>query len=96
MKFNSCTMNLHEFLQNGYLQEVNRIFFHPLGLALYVEVDGDKIKLGGIYDYRADPEGVVFTSAEECPKVDQLREEKAKVREQKFGWVVQPMGKLKL
>ena len=36
-------MDLNEFLDAGYLQEVNRLFFHPLGLALAFlqdDVDG--------------------------------------------------------
>lgn len=30
-------MNIKEFREEGYLQEVNRQFFHPLGLALELE-----------------------------------------------------------
>jgi hypothetical protein len=46
---------------DGYLQEVNRGFFHPLGLALGIEVEGD-LATGRlrILDYRHDPEGVCF------------------------------------
>jgi hypothetical protein len=31
-------MDIGEFVENGYLQEANRIFFHPLGLAMSVSV----------------------------------------------------------
>lgn len=56
-------LDLTEFRDLGYLQEVNRLFFHPLGLALEVYTDtdtGDVTHLGGIWDYRGDPEGVLF------------------------------------
>jgi hypothetical protein len=33
-------MDIGEFLEKGYLQEANRLFFHPLGLALTVEDNG--------------------------------------------------------
>lgn len=55
-------MDINEFREFGYLQEANRLFFHPLGLALEILIsdkDG-KESLGGIWDYRQDPEGIVF------------------------------------
>ena len=55
-------IDIEEFQEKGYLQEVNRRFLHPLGLALEViidEADGS-VKLGGIWDSRDDPEGIVF------------------------------------
>lgn len=52
----------------GFLQEVNRRFFHPLGLALAVEVgedlDPDGYMRIQIWDYRDDPEGMFFGIAE--------------------------------
>ncbi|MFW6247409.1 MAG: hypothetical protein ACOC22_04550 [bacterium] len=54
-------MNIKEFRKEGYLQEANRQFFHPLGLALeiIIEENGEE-KLGGIWDFRDDPEGIHF------------------------------------
>lgn len=50
-----------EFRALGFLQEANRLFFHPLGLALEVSVSEDGTEsLGGVWDYRDDPEGIVF------------------------------------
>jgi hypothetical protein len=51
-----------EFKELGYLQEVNRRFFHPLGLALEVETDDSTgaSKISGIIDARDDEEGFVF------------------------------------
>ena len=39
-------MDIKEFREKGYLQEANRRFFHPLGLALYIEQnDGNRFKV---------------------------------------------------
>lgn len=59
-------MNLTDFVQYGFLQELNRQFLHPLGMALEVimEDDGYNVKsLGKIWDYRQDPEGIFFADA---------------------------------
>lgn len=88
-------IDISEFRELGFLQEANRLFFHPLGLALETVQDEcgvcrggrsindpveeemgakipDKIpcpecggsgtveRLGGIWDYRDDPEGMTF------------------------------------
>ena len=45
------TMDIKEFRSEGYLQEVNRRFFHPLGMALYINKEADgRERLGGIFD----------------------------------------------
>jgi len=55
-------MDIKEFRRKGYLQELNRQFLHPLGLALEVIIDDEtgKEKLGGVWDYRNDPEGLIY------------------------------------
>lgn len=92
-------IDIKEFRAIGFLQEVNRQFFHPLGLALEVVTekcsnckgegehrshpgvgpqtvgqeavgktyvcpvcggDGLTERLGGVWDYRDDPEGMVY------------------------------------
>ncbi len=55
-------MDIAEFRDFGYLQEVNRMFLHPLGLALSVRIeeDGSPGTLVGIWDYRDDPEGMRY------------------------------------
>ena len=54
-------IDIKEFREKGYLQELNRRFLHPLGLALEISIDdnGDE-KLGGIWDYREDKEGIYY------------------------------------
>ena len=76
-------MDIREFVEFGYLQEVNRRFFHPLGLALEVDkprqydivtkkrlADGE-MELSGVWDSRDDPEGILFdgVSAEKAERV---------------------------
>lgn len=58
---NIKVMSIDEFHQMGILQELNRQFLHPLGLALEIKIDslGNK-SLGKIWDYRSDPEGMHF------------------------------------
>ena len=55
-------INIKEFREIGFLQEINRQFLHPHGLALEIQIDADTLEesLGGIWDYRDDPEGIYF------------------------------------
>lgn len=97
-------MSVKEFRALGYLQELNRTFLHPLGLALEVKVDeetGDEI-FGEVWDSRDDPEGIVFgmkDSDEEriqrfkihAKYVDTEREKRVKVRKEGLGFVIEPI-----
>jgi hypothetical protein len=54
-------MDLQEFMRLGFLQEANRVFFHPVGLALTVVTDTDTgTSTLVVDDERGDPEGFVF------------------------------------
>jgi hypothetical protein len=54
-------IDIAEFRDIGYLQEANRRFFHPLGLALEVRVDeAGNETISGVEDCRDDPEGMVY------------------------------------
>lgn len=59
----------------GYLQEVNRTFFHPLGLALAIRLDNDGKAEILILDCRDDPEGFRFTDG------DDLKEKASRIRD---------------
>lgn len=37
------TFNLIQFISDGWLQEANRLFFHPRGVALAIETDMDLV-----------------------------------------------------
>ncbi|MFW6310688.1 MAG: hypothetical protein ACOC1K_00470 [Nanoarchaeota archaeon] len=58
-------INIREFREKGYLQELNRNFLHPLGLALSIKIDDDGNEcLGGIWDYRNDKGGIYYNLSE--------------------------------
>jgi len=64
-----AVMDPAEFQRLGYLQEVNRQFLHPLGLALAVTVEEDgTTSIGPVYDGRSDPEGFTFAELTETDK----------------------------
>lgn len=87
-------MDIREFRDLGILQEANRLFFHPLGLALEVQSDGDNFRLSGIWDYRDDVEGVVFGDKPDAGKAKAVEAERRKHawnRIELMGSVVQPL-----
>jgi hypothetical protein len=85
-----------EFRERGYLCEINRLFLHPLGMALEIAVDDDgSERFVGIWDYRNDPEGIYFTDGVDPAKaqrVESERAEKASTRREALGYEVQPVG----
>jgi len=91
-------MSVKEFREKGFLQELNRQFLHPLGLAIEVvinEEDGSE-KFGEVWDYTDDPEGIIFKSIKDrhkikADKVKELFEIKSKVRLKNFGYIIQPI-----
>ena len=88
-------MDIKEFREFGLLQEVNRLFFHPRGLALEVVIDEEtgEETLGGVWDYREDPEGVYFTDGANESKalaVAALGADKEEARKAALGYVIQP------
>lgn len=89
-------MDISEFRSLGYLQELNRCFLHPLGLALEVVVEDDGTeRFGGIWDYRDDPEGMRYEGFDLAPKAEIVaseRERRRPVRENALGYWQQPIG----
>lgn len=54
-------IDIKEFRKEGYLQEVNRRFRHPLGLALAIQINDDgSEEIGVIWDAREDDVGIIF------------------------------------
>ncbi len=96
-------IDLDEFIKNGYLQEVNRQFFHPLGLALEIIVeDGKAISLGGIWDDRDSKEGIYYdikNSDDERKKsfkkkaqyVAEERNKMKQIRHELLGDIIEPI-----
>ena len=90
-------INIREFRELGFLQEVNRLFFHPLGLALEVIRD-DKTgeeTLGGIWDCRQDPEGIYFVlTDDDARRAHQIADEwnsRVGIRLEALGFIIQPL-----
>jgi hypothetical protein len=91
-------MDINEFCDEGYLQEVNRKYLHPLGLALTVQVDDDgTAKIIGVLDYRDDPEGVTFgddvLSVEKARHISDIFDDRVEARLLALGYVIQPLHK---
>lgn len=89
-------MSITEFREKGYLQELNRRFLHPLGLALEVVVEDDgSERFGGVWDYRDDPEGIIYGEDTLDPqKVENINNEynsRRGAREEALGYMVQPV-----
>jgi hypothetical protein len=91
---------LSVFVKQGYLQEANRRFFHPLGLALTVAapLPGEFTELW-IQDFRGDPEGLVFDelsdldSRRKARQIDREWYRRAVLRKLALNYVVQPIGR---
>ena len=93
-------IDIKEFRAKGFLQEANRLFFHPLGLALEVVIDKEtgEEHLGGVWDYRDSPEGVLFHDSmlteefkAKAERIAKLFEKKQKSREEVLGFFIQPI-----
>ena len=77
-------MSIEEFQSEGYLQEANRQFFHPLGLALAAGFDPQNERFYlELWDYRDDPEGMFF-SVEELDN-EEARRKAANVEGQRLA-----------
>lgn len=89
-------IDIAEFRALGYIQEVNRLFLHPRGLALEVAVEEDgSERLGGVWDYRDDPEGMAFgegmIDAEKAARVAEDLARLEPTRLAALGYIVQPV-----
>ena len=92
------TISVAEFRELGYLQELNRLFLHPLGLALSVAVVGEEETFGPIWDYRDDPGGIRIDESiiddkvrARAKRIEIERLEKTKTRLEEIGYIIQPL-----
>jgi hypothetical protein len=91
-------MDISEFRRLGYLQEVNRRFFHPLGLALSVNVDDDGTESLGPMLTDDDSEGWYYGDSvwhdpafpRRAAWIDAAWELRRAAREKALGYMVQP------
>lgn len=57
----SGLLSLDDFVDSGLLQEVNRQFFHPRGLALEVSPGDSPTRfVARVWDERSDPDGMRY------------------------------------
>ena len=89
-------MDIRDFREEGYLQEVNRRFFHPMGLALEVRRNKDGTEeLSGVWDCRDDPEGIVYgeetMSRRKAVHISRLRAKAFLSRWKALGYIFQPV-----
>lgn len=84
-------MTVKEFVDAGILHEMNRQFLHPIGLAIDVSVENNELKLGRIWDYREDPQGIVFDKIDNNTLIvfKNFQKTKHKVRKKTMGFIVQ-------
>lgn len=90
-------MEVKEFRELGYLQELNRKFLHPLGMALEVVLHDDGTEsFGMVWDSRDDPEGYVYGPGMIDPKkanrISGEARRKAESRLRELGFVIQPVN----
>ena len=96
MSDNIKFIDVKEFREQGFLQEANRMFFHPLGLSLSVQINEDGTEsFGGIWDYRDDEEGISYgegmINKEKAERIEKLYRDKCEYRNQYLGFEIQPI-----
>lgn len=87
-------MSVKEFRKLGYLQELNRQFLHPLGMALDVVIEKNgRERFGEVRDDRDNPEGFIFgpgmIDGETCGRILNEQYEKGKIRNRRLGYNIQ-------
>lgn len=85
-------MDIKEFRDMGLLVEVNRNFFHPLGLALEVVADSDGTeRVSGVWDCRKDDEGICYekVNKEKVLKAQEFIKRRHKKRLNTLGYIIQ-------
>lgn len=98
-------MGYEEIRELGILHEINRLFLHPLGLALAIMVpepgaeisNTDEENLVGLMymlDDRDDPEGSIFAETaldqEKIDKFEAFRRVRWRERQDRLGFIFQP------
>jgi len=92
-------MSLKEFVEGGYLQEANRLFFHPLGIAIAVKVNDDdpNFEQANMLVFQSDdPDGIVFAEIspahiERAKRISDLTVFAGRRRLKQLGFGVQPL-----
>ena len=89
-------MQISKFREFGFLQEINRQFLHPIGMALEIIVDDEtgEESLGSVIA-TDDPEGIIFApytiDEEKAAFVKRFQKERIAERLRRLGYVIQPI-----
>ena len=87
--------SVKKFREMGLLAELNRTFFHPLGMALEVNVDPEtgEETFGQIWDSTDDPEEFLYSDKifpyEKIKKAQDYMYEKHTIRLDELGYIYQ-------
>ena len=84
--------DIKELRAFGIIHEINRQLLHPMGLALEISIDDDgNESLGGIWDYREDPEGIYFgeLDTEKMQRFSEEFERRIEKRKELLGFGIQ-------
>lgn len=95
-------IDIKEFRESGYLQEANRRFFHPLGLALEVSIENGEELISGVWDYREDREGIYYDIKNSDTErkeiflknknfIDSQLKERGDIRQSELGFKIEPI-----
>ena len=99
-------MSVKKFRELGYLQELNRQFLHPLGLAIEVTLDEDGCEsFGSVWDSQHDPEGIRYAyldpgytdperlegARKKAKLVKEKQDEVHSLRRKALGYLIEPL-----
>lgn len=88
------SISIEDFWKEGYLQELNRQFLHPLGLNLSIINTNNKLEFN-ILDSRDSPEGLYYNTndikLEDAININREWSKRATERENALGYIIQPL-----
>ena len=92
-------ISMKAFVEQGYLQEVNRQFLHIVGLSMEVKKTGDKYEFDGIWDFRQIKGGIKFSDEavkqpdfiEKCNRIKAIVSKNKSLRKQLYDAATQPV-----
>jgi hypothetical protein len=87
--------SIDTLIEAGILQEVNRVFFHPLGLALAVKYEeGKPPELSCVLETE-DPEGWIFNDLDNAKVAafNEWKKDRTPDRLTALGWEIQPIDR---
>lgn len=89
----STKIDLREFVEFGYLQEVNRLLLHPLGLEMVITDHGYGLSIDGVEDGRDEVGGLIYgkVDLDKARRVQEALESAFLERKTTHGFWIQPM-----